>query len=381
MKNLKVICLIFALIFMSISVTACSNLTGKLYRTVNYFGAEIAVAIYDDFSSSDNVSKFTDKMAELDTLASEVNASISLTQSGSYVNAFNDADAGETVIIDKCTYDVMSLSKEYYDITDGAFDPAIYNLVDLWGFSSRHTDIDSDIVMPYDREDYASELPSDDYITAFASLTGFGDIELNVSADGEYTATKPDISVAVDGISYTMSIDLGGIGKGYIADLIADELIASGYIYGYVSVGQSSLRVLSNSTTSDGLWSVGISNPADDTKLYANIMQSNKAIGTSGNYYRSYDIDGTTYCHIIDPFTGYPTTENIDIATIVTQSASMADAYSTAVCVSGLSGMSDTLTESCCEYILAKPNGDTYDVYTNMTEKSYEIVQGGFYVV
>lgn len=375
MKIRKIILTLFALLVMCFAVCACTATTsGKIYSTINYFGAELVVTVYDDFSNDDKVAQYEDDIEAIDALASEIDASISLSYDDSYVSRFNSAAAGETTQIDKHTYDIMSLAKEYTAVTDGAFDPAVYLLVDLWGFSSRFNDISSDYSAVYDREDYASELPDEKYIDAFTEVTGFDKVELS-SEGGSYYVIKPSVTAEVDGEEYTMQIDLGGVGKGYVADLIAEELITMGYTSGYVSVGQSSLRMLDYPYDTQENWEVGVKNPYDDDYKYVSINCNNIGIGTSGDYQRSYEIDSVTYSHIIDPTTGWPTAQGIDIATTLTPMASMADAYSTALCVLG-DDFCDTAAGEGCEYIYTS----NYNVNTNISSDGYTILDGEFYV-
>jgi hypothetical protein len=58
----------------------------------------------------------------------------------------------------------------------------------------------------------------------------------------------------------------------------------------------------------------------------------NRAVATSGNYRRGFDINGRHYSHIVDPRTGRPTARVI-AATVVANHAADAGALATAFCV------------------------------------------------
>lgn len=77
---------------------------------------------------------------------------------------------------------------------------------------------------------------------------------------------------------------------------------------------------------------ISILNPnqkSDNIFESSKIQISNKAIATSGNYKRGYDINGTHYSHIINPLTGMPS-DQIQSATVIAKDAVTAGALATA---------------------------------------------------
>jgi thiamine biosynthesis lipoprotein len=57
------------------------------------------------------------------------------------------------------------------------------------------------------------------------------------------------------------------------------------------------------------------------------------AIATSGNYRNFFEADGRQFSHLIDPRSGQPITHNTVSVTVVTETATAADALATALSV------------------------------------------------
>jgi len=55
-------------------------------------------------------------------------------------------------------------------------------------------------------------------------------------------------------------------------------------------------------------WKIGIAHPRRSGDVVASIDLAHGALATSGDYERSFEVDGRRYCHILDPRTGWPVT-------------------------------------------------------------------------
>ena len=258
---------------------------------------------------------------------------------------FNFAKHGETLQISKVTYDMLQLAKQMYNETDGAYNPASYRLVDLWGFSSRINlgSIIRNGSLPYDREwnqDWALPLPEQKYIDAFKNLADFDTVEF-FEQNGNYYVTKNCPDQVVDGVSYSQWIDLGGVAKGYIVDGIREILATNGFDYYFINCGDSSIAL---TTYEDGSpLEIGLSSHHVSVwggQPYASLKLSNVSISTSGLYIRNYAYDGEVYSHIIDCKTGRPVNSDVQVLTLTSKLdsnsyASQADCWTTALLVRG----------------------------------------------
>ncbi len=123
-----------------------------------------------------------------------------------------------------------------------------------------------------------------------------------------------------------MEIDFGGFGKEYAADRSADKLSAAGVEHGYVNLG-GDIRVFGPQP--DGKpWVIGIVDPRKTGAIIATFPLSSGALATSGDYEKFFELDGCRFCHILNPFTGYPVTYWQSVS-VVAPVAIAAGSYST----------------------------------------------------
>ncbi|MCI8405144.1 MAG: FAD:protein FMN transferase [Clostridia bacterium] len=197
---------------------------------------------------------------------------------------------------------VLSAAQEISKRTDGAFDITIAPVMDAWGF--------------YDGE---FKVPSDDELKAAMRGVGYKKILMGDSM----IEMPPDTS-----------IDLGGIGKGYASDRVAELLHSSGITSAVISLGGN---VHAIGKRKDGNnFNIGITDPHNKEQVIGIIQVSDKAVVTSGGYQRYFESGGKTYHHIIDSKTGVSAASGLASVTIVADKGILADGLSTAIYVMGL---------------------------------------------
>jgi thiamine biosynthesis lipoprotein len=233
---------------------------------------------------------------------------------------------------------------------DGAFDIAIYPVMEAWGFPTQNF-----------------QIPSQEALDQLLPLTDAG----NISYDKE----TRKISFGVEG----MKIDLGGIAKGYTSSRIMDIYKDNGITSGLVNLGGN---VQALGTKTDGTkWKIAVQSP-DDTEDYLGILSvQDKAVITSGGYERYFEQDGVTYHHIIDPKTGYPAESGLVSVTIVSTDGTLADGLSTSLFIMGEEKAADFWREHKDEFdaILMSDDGTLYvtEGLENdfSTERTVEIIR------
>ncbi len=207
----------------------------------------------------------------------------------------------------KVSQDVAALlnsSLQLFRETDGAFDIAIFPVMELWGFPTGNF-----------------RVPGSDELKEALALTDASQIDFDQSADTVLFRLKG------------MKIDFGGIAKGYASSRTMDIFREEGVTSALVNLGGN---VQTLGTKPDGsLWKVGIESPKKDGSVLGVLSVSDKAVITSGAYERYFEKDGKTYHHIIDPSTGYPSDSGLTSVTIVSADGTLADGLSTSLFIMG----------------------------------------------
>ncbi|MBV1906705.1 MAG: FAD:protein FMN transferase [Pseudomonadales bacterium] len=155
--------------------------------------------------------------------------------------------------------------------------------------------------------------------------------EAVMAIDYRHVIFDPENS-AISFALQAVSIDLGGIAKGYAVDRCIEILMALGIDQAMVSAGGDS-RIIGDHRGKP--WSVGIKDPRNPDAMVAVLPLENTALSTSGDYERFFIEDGVRYHHIINPETGRSSSASRSV-TIIGNEATFTDALSTSVFVMGL---------------------------------------------
>ena len=123
-----------------------------------------------------------------------------------------------------------------------------------------------------------------------------------------------------------LSIDLGGIGKGYIVDQLMLLVKDAGIIHAAVIIGGET--VIAAAPPGKKGWSIGIENP--EKQLIGSLLLENTALSTSGDSYQYFEVDGKRHSHLIDPSTKQSKINRLNVTTIA-PTAMQADGFATAL--------------------------------------------------
>ncbi len=140
------------------------------------------------------------------------------------------------------------------------------------------------------------------------------------------------------------SLDVGGVAKGYIADDLAQLLVAHGVERFAINLGGN--VVVRGGRPADEAsrppvhagdpWKIGIVNPRDPAHYRAIVDVANGSVVTSGLHERRFSKGGRTYHHILSPVDGMPAHTDVTSATIIADRSLDCDGYSTTVLMLGM---------------------------------------------
>lgn len=215
---------------------------------------------------------------------------------------------GEAFDLDDETIFLIKSTLEVAKNTAGAFDPTLYSLTKLWGFDEVSTQ---------------KRIPDE--------------IEIeNALADTNYEKIIFDEAGKHIKLESGSQLDLSGIAKGYAVDMAVAKIRAlDPNATGFIDAG-GDIGII-GPKYGNRPWIIGLRNPRGESvqDVIEYIYLYDGSIATSGDYERFFVVDGIRYHHILDPSTGKPAKNGTISATVISNSAMLADAYATAAFVIG----------------------------------------------
>ena len=240
----------------------------------------------------------------VDSLLEVFNHSLNTWEYDSEVSLFNRNENFEFEL--PYFFEVLKSSRKIYDISNGAFDPTVMPLVNAWGFGPEK-----------------GVSPDSSYVDSLMNMVGFDKIQFD-----REKVTKTNTGI---------QLDFSAIAKGQGVDVVSELLSSLGIDNHFVEIG-GEVRCRGINMMRDQEWLIGITDPRstlEETRLYATLSISDKAVATSGNYYNYRIKDGVRYSHTINPKTGFPIELSILSATVVANNCMDADALATSFMVMG----------------------------------------------
>ena len=258
-------------------------------------------------------------------LAERLDGLLSIYADGSDVNRLNRGVGSQP--IDPETGALLQRALEYAELTGGAFDVTVGPLVRLWMRAAQ-----------------SGARPSGAELDAARSLVGPG--QLVLEAPDRAALRRPGVS-----------IDLGGIAKGWALDRMLPGLRARGIENALLNFGQSSTWALGAPPGEDG-WRLLARSP--DGGFLGVLTLRDRALSVSGSLGQFVEIGGRRYGHILDPRSGEPLTTRRQ-ALVVARDAALAEALSKALLVLGDGeGIALVAAQPDCEALLLDADGGAW---------------------
>lgn len=225
---------------------------------------------------------------------------LTVNREPSELMSVNRAAGLHPVAVSKPVFDLIHRAREVSLMENSLFNFTIGPLVKRWkiGFKGDH-------------------VPPAEELAALLPLTRPELVELDASA-GTVFLTQPG-----------MEIDLGAIAKGYIADLVRDQLHVLGIHNAMINLGGNVLTLGVPPYEPAG-WGIGLKTPFGAADDLIGILQVNsKSVVTSGIYERYFEQNGQIYHHILDPRTGYPLDNELLSVTVISDHSIDGDIWTT----------------------------------------------------
>lgn len=291
---------------------------GRASDTATGGGEEAVTHVFDSFTmgtiltvkvrSADG--SFAEKAAELvfDEIA-RINSIFDPGDPGSEISRLS-ASRGSTEAgpLSRDMSLVLSTALRIRDLSGGLFDPAVGDLVDLWGFNDQRT---------------RARLPDSLDIQALLD---------SIVWSAGIVLTDQGRAVRLGG--QVGRLELGGIAKGYAVDRAVTVLRATGVRDALVNLGGEigALGVGSNGKS----WRVGVQHPREISSHIGVLeLTDGVFVATSGDYENYFFAGGRRYHHILNPETGYPASEGVVSTTVVGSNCLEADALATTLVLLG----------------------------------------------
>jgi thiamine biosynthesis lipoprotein len=272
---------------------ACARGAAPLKRVEYALGTMCSITLYDHATKP--------ALDEAFARLHGIDARMSVNTAGSELDAVNDAAGRSPVSVTEDVFAVVQRALQLSDISGGRFDPTVGPLVKLWGINTEK-----------------ARVPPRDGIAAALKLIDWHDVVMDAAARSIFLK-RPG-----------MSLDVGGVAKGYAADEVVRILSSHGVEAAIVDLGGNIYAM--GSKPGGSPWRIGVQNPdAPRGDPLGIVAVTSTAVVTSGVYERYFMEAGKRYHHIMDTRNGFPVDNGLASVTVVSPRAFDADGVTLAL--------------------------------------------------
>lgn len=293
---------------------------------------------------------------------------ISWRQDGS-VARINSQAGGEPVTVEGGNGGLLAEMLELCERSGGALDITLGPVTRLWDFDNE------------------PRLPGGEELEDALALVGYAGISMDSeeymyavpNEDGSHTdslGVRYHISLTKPG----MAIDLGAVGKGAACDRAGNCIWSEDVSAAVVAVGGS--VGLYGQKPGGEEWQVGVRDPEGSGSLGV-LKLPGGFVSTSGSYEKFFEQDGKTYCHLLDPRTGYPAESGLVSVTVwcppkmdAKYPGALSDGLATACFVMGIGSGMDLLESYGAEGLFIDENGVI--TVTDGLRERFTLTAGGY---
>lgn len=227
------------------------------------------------------------------------------------IKTINDHAGVAPVKVDGDIIELLQEAQKFYELSEHEFDITIGSLLQVW-----HTYREEG--MSLNEQGQKGKVPSVEELQQAAVHKGWDKVEIDQDSSTVYIS-DPDVS-----------LDVGGIAKGFAVEKIAEALEKEKDI-GTVTINAGGNNRTINSKPDGSSWNVRIQNPDGGSKMVIVSADGSTSFVTSGDYERFYVAeDGKSYHHIIDPNTLFPADRYRSVS-VITKDSGAADCLTTSL--------------------------------------------------
>ena len=267
--------------------------------------------------------------ASLFAAVDKVDQQMSTWNPGSDLCRLNAALVNEWVAMPKEVLHVLVTGLQVNQQSNGAFDMAVGDLVQAWGFGPS----------PSASPPQLAEAGKSTYRPATAAT-------LDVNHAGHQVRKLAP-----------MAIDLCGIAKGYGVDQLA-QCLDEWNIFSYL-VGIDGEMRARGVKPGGSAWAVAIEKPAYGVREVLGVIElQDVAIATSGDYRHWVDRAGERFSHTMNPGLRQPVSNRLAAVTVLAPTCMLADAWATALMVLGEDAGVSLARNRRMDALFVQRNGD-----------------------
>lgn len=285
-------------------------------RSGSYFSLEWLDTISNiNYYTYDSDVDFTGINNEIDNILETIQNNFDVHDENSTLSLINQKAGIEAVSVDQSVIDLVTMAKDFAQVSNGKFDPTIGSVARYWNITDKLEIVNEggDVLIPTEEE--------------MVDIVALVDYTKVVIDDENNTIYLEDEG---------MQLDLGGIAKGYAADKVKEYLVLAGIDYGLINLG-GNIQSINGHYSGSRDWSLGIRDPYKTASFYFCIVElNNSTLVSSGVYERSFLYNDILYHHIMDTSTGFPVDNELVAVSILTNDSAYADGLSTMLFAMGL---------------------------------------------
>jgi thiamine biosynthesis lipoprotein len=219
----------------------------------------------------------------------------------SELSEIND-NPGIPVRVSSETFGAIALAVDGWRTTAGRFDATVGTAMDRIGYDRSFAELQPNVA--------SVAIPA----------SGWSGVVLD---EDECTVVVPT----------STRLDLGGIGKGYAADLVARHLHDRGVVAACVNLGGDAR--FTGGSQLDGGWKIEVEHPFDATRSVATLAVADGGIATSARTRRRWKTSTGDAHHLVDPTTGMPARTGLAQVTVLAADGAWAEMMAKAAFLAG----------------------------------------------